>query len=147
MCFLDGDRKADSRDIGQWLPRNCSQLGSLKFTGATISKCLCISKHEHLSQPVPHCATLVMQIYLPCLWTQTAPDVCYQAFPGSELFSLQIPTEQEMWLFFLCCTVTAQVLHTNRNSCQEILFCIFISIFFLSHISFQVSGLARILGR
>lgn len=60
--------------------------------------------------------------YLPCLWAQTAPDVCYQAFPGSEFCSLHIPTEQEMWLFFLCCTITAQVVHTNRNSCQEIIF-------------------------
>lgn len=59
------------------------------------------------------------------------------------LYRLQIPRGQEIWLFFLYCTATTQILHTKTYIFAR-KFSLF---FFFFLISFKVSGFVIILGR
>lgn len=146
VFFLDGGRKAKSRDREQRAPREHLQTGESQIhRGNHIQMSVYLKTRARESACASLCHSCPAD-YLPCLWAQTAPDVCHQAFPGSELFSLHIPTEQEMCLFFLSCTITAQVLHTDTPARKFFLYFYFYFIF-LRLISFQVSGLVKNSGK
>lgn len=145
VFFPDAGGKAKYRDRGQRAPVELLQIGESQIRrGNHIQMSVYLKTWTHKSACSSLCHSRRADC-LPCLWAQRAPDVCYQAFPGSGLFGLHIPTQQEMRLFFLGCTITAQVPRTDTPARKFFLYFYFYFIFSKAH--FLSSVLVGILGR
>lgn len=142
MFFLDGDRTTHSRDTGQWPQWTCSMLGSLK---QNPNACIVYLKTWALKSTYSSLDYSWDTSYLPAFGHNSSRCVLSGILRVRVLWPSHSYRTRNVVVFL--------VLYSSWPYKQKFLpgnsflFFFFLIIIILSLISFQVSGLVRILGR